>query len=80
MSWKIFKKQIASIDFNDETKFILGIDIGTKSTKVAIWNVNRKVAELIDMSGGYGNPSIPTVMQYIPENRELRRISLIRIL
>lgn len=70
MSWKIFKKQIASVEFNDETKFILGIDIGTKSTKVAIWNVNRKQAELIDMSGGYGNPSIPTVMQYIPENRE----------
>jgi len=70
MSWKIFKKQISSMDFNDETKFILGIDIGSKATKIAIWNVNRKQAELIDMSGGYGNPSIPTVMQYIPENRE----------
>lgn len=70
MSWKIFRKQIEATDFKDETKFILGIDIGTRATKVAIWNVNRRQAELIDMSGGYGNPSIPTVMQYIPENRE----------
>lgn len=61
---------MASLDFNDETKFILGIDIGTKSTKIASWNVNRKSAELIDMSGGYGTPSIPTVMQYVPENKE----------
>ncbi|WP_058485681.1 DUF5716 family protein [Defluviitalea phaphyphila] len=70
MSWKIFKKEISSLDFNDETKFILGIDMGTKSTKIAFWNVNRKLPELIDMSGGYGSPSIPTVIQYIPENKE----------
>lgn len=70
MSWKLFKKQLSSKELDDETRFILGIDIGTRATKIAIWNVNRKQAELIDMSGGYGNPSIPTVMQYIPENKE----------
>lgn len=70
MSWKLFKKQISAVRLDDETKFILGIDIGTRATKIALWNVNRNQPELIDMSGGYGNPSIPTIMQYIPENRE----------
>lgn len=70
MSWKLFKKELALKELDDETKFILGLDIGTRATKIAIWNVNRKQAELIDMSGGYGTPSIPTVMQYIPENKE----------
>ena len=72
MNWKVFKKHISTLGkpFQDETKFVLGIDIGTKTSVISFWNVNRIEPEMIDMSGGYGKASIPTVIQYIPETKE----------
>ncbi len=54
----------------DESKFYLGIDIGNASSAMAYFDINRNVTEIIDISGGYGKPSVPTVIQYIPENNE----------
>lgn len=72
MSWKRYKKIFSSLKtpFDDETKFILGLDIGNQTSVISYWNVNRKEPEWIDISGGYGKPSIPTVMQYVPEHKE----------
>lgn len=72
MNWKILKKEILNSDdsFNDESKFILGIDIGNSTSTISYWNMNLKGPQLIDISGGYGNPSMPTVIQYIPTNKE----------
>ncbi|NLP45739.1 MAG: Hsp70 family protein [Epulopiscium sp.] len=72
MSWKRYRKMFTSLDkpLEDESKFILGIDIGNQTSVISYWNVNRHQPEWIDVSGGYGKPSIPTVLQYIPENKE----------
>lgn len=72
MNWKILKKEIlkSGDNFNDESKFILGIDIGNSTSTISYWNMNLKGPQLIDISGGYGNPSMPTVIQYIPTNKE----------
>ncbi len=72
MNWKNLKKQISNIglDFSDESKFIIGLDIGNSTSAISYWNMNLKEPQLIDISGGYGNPAMPTVVQYIPENKE----------
>lgn len=72
MNWKSFKKEILSsgIDFNDESKFVLGLDIGNSTSTISYWNFNLNEPQLIDISGGYGNPSMPTVVQYVPGNKE----------
>ncbi len=72
MNWKKLKKEIlkSGDTFYDESKFILGIDIGNSTSTISYWNMNLKESQLIDISGGYGNPSMPTVIQYIPTNKE----------
>lgn len=72
MNWKNLKKEIANMGsgFSDESKFILGLDIGNSTSTISYWNMNLNEPQLIDISGGYGNPSMPTVIQYVPANRE----------
>lgn len=72
MNWKYLKKEIAKLgtQFSDESKFILGIDIGNSTSTISYWNMNLNEPQLIDISGGYGNPSMPTVVQYVPANKE----------
>jgi len=53
-----------------ESHFILGIDIGNSSSAIAYFDAFRKAPEIIDLSGGYGKPAAPTVVQYIPETGE----------
>ena len=67
MSWKSFKNKIESQGVS-ETDFILGIDLGNSSSAIAMFGTNRP--EVIDLSGGYGKQSIPTVMQYVPDTNE----------
>lgn len=54
----------------DETQFILGIDLGDSTSSICYFDVNRKIPEIIDISGGYGKANMPTVVQYIPQSRE----------
>ncbi len=54
----------------DESKFILGIDLGNKTSALSYFDANRNTTEIADLSGGYGKPSVPTVVQYVPENEE----------
>ncbi len=69
MNWKKFKN-LTNYEKSDEANFILGIDIGNDSSCIAFYDKNRNTPEVIDISGGYGKPSIPTVVQYIPETNE----------
>lgn len=69
MSWKYYKKQFEN-GGADENKFILGLDLGSSSSSIAFFNTITEEPELIDLSGGYGKPSMPSVIQYIPETRE----------
>ncbi|MCL2197392.1 MAG: DUF5716 family protein [Defluviitaleaceae bacterium] len=69
MNWKKYKSLPAEKK-KDEAYYIIGLDIGNDSSAIAFYNLAENSAEAIDLSGGYGKPSIPTVMQYIPETKE----------
>jgi molecular chaperone DnaK (HSP70) len=69
MNWKLFKT-LPKSEKSDESRFMLGIDLGNATSSIAFYDAARSAPELIDISGGYGKPSVPTVMQYIPETRE----------
>jgi molecular chaperone DnaK (HSP70) len=53
-----------------EAHFVLGLDLGEDSSIITYYDVNRAAPEIIDVSGGYGKPSVPTAMQYISETDE----------
>ncbi|MCL2363615.1 MAG: DUF5716 family protein [Defluviitaleaceae bacterium] len=69
MHWKTYKN-LTPAQKRDEVYYIIGLDVGNDSTGIAFFNVATGESEAIDLSGGYGKPSIPTVMQYIEETRE----------
>jgi len=69
MSWKRFKDKINARRL-DESHYILGLDLGDDSSSLAFYNMMRSVPEPLDISGGYGRASMPTVLQYIPECKE----------
>jgi len=69
MYWKTYKN-LTPAQKRDEIYYIIGLDVGNDSTGIAFFNVAMGEAEAIDLSGGYGKPSIPTVVQYIEETRE----------
>jgi len=54
----------------DETYYLIGIDVGNDSSAIAFFNLSTNSPETIDISGGYGKPSIPTAVQYISETKE----------
>ena len=63
-------KSLPSAEKMNEIYYVIGLDIGNDSSSIAFYNLAEGAAETIDLSGGYGKPSIPTVMQYIPETKE----------
>ena len=69
MNWKRFKALPEKIK-REEIYYIIGLDIGNDSTGIAFYNMAEAEPEIIDLSGGYGRPTIPTVMQYIIETKE----------
>ncbi len=69
MHWKKYKALPRS-EKSDEAYYIIGLDIGNDTSGIAFYNLAENAPEIIDISGGYGRPSIPTVMQYISETRE----------
>jgi molecular chaperone DnaK (HSP70) len=69
MHWKRYKA-LTRAQKNNEAYYIIGLDIGNDSSGIAFFNLSENAPEIIDLSGGYGRPSIPTVMQYIAETKE----------
>ena len=69
MNWKKYKSLSAAQKKNDAF-YIIGLDLGSDSTGMAFYNLATNSPEAIDLSGGYGKPSVPTVMQYIAETKE----------
>lgn len=69
MSWKKFR-ELFNRGIKDEHYFILGIDIGNATSSISYFDLNQNTSEIIDISGGYGKPSVPTVLQYINETKE----------
>ncbi|MCL2571838.1 MAG: DUF5716 family protein [Defluviitaleaceae bacterium] len=69
MNWKHYKA-LPPDKKQNEAYYIIGLDIGNESSGIAFYNLYENTPEPIDLSGGYGKPSIPTVIQYIPETKE----------
>jgi molecular chaperone DnaK (HSP70) len=69
MNWKRYR-ELTPKEKQNEAYYVIGLDIGNDSSAVAFYNLAENTAEAIDMSGGYGKSSIPTVMQYAPESKE----------
>ena len=69
MNWKHYKA-LSPKEKQKETFYIVGLDLGNETSGIAFYNLHENAPEPIDLSGGYGKPSIPTVMQYIPETKE----------
>jgi molecular chaperone DnaK (HSP70) len=69
MHWKRYKA-LPKAQKANESYYIIGLDIGNDSSGIAFFNITENAPEIIDLSGGYGRPSIPTVMQYIAETKE----------
>ncbi|MCL2617421.1 MAG: DUF5716 family protein [Defluviitaleaceae bacterium] len=70
MYWKKFHNLVSAGASLEEAQFVLGIDIGNDSSSLSLFNAGSGQAEVVDISGGYGKPSVPTAMQYIAETRE----------
>jgi len=69
MNWKKYKS-LPMAEKQNESYYIIGLDLGNDSSGMAFYNVAQGTAETIDLSGGYGKPSVPTVMQYIADSKE----------
>ena len=63
-------KNLSLAEKKNESYYLVGLDIGNDSTAIAFYDVAHERPESIDLSGGYGKPSIPTVVQYIVETKE----------
>ncbi|MDR1687935.1 MAG: DUF5716 family protein [Clostridiales bacterium] len=69
MNWKQFKNLFKEKRASDSS-FILGLDLGNATSAIAYFDMFTNSPEVIDISGGYGKPVAPTVMQYIPAAKE----------
>lgn len=69
MSLMNLKRIFKSKDL-DESQFIIGIDLGSATSSICYFDLLRNQPEIIDISGGYGKTTMPTVIQYIPSSKE----------
>jgi len=53
----------------EDYKYIVGIDMGSQSTSIGYLNQGNLKPTILDISGGYKDASIPTVMQYIKHDK-----------
>ena len=49
---------------SNENKFIVGIDLGNLTSTVSYFDFNHMNIDVVDVSGGYGKVSVPTVVSY----------------
>ncbi|MCL1999328.1 MAG: DUF5716 family protein [Turicibacter sp.] len=69
MNWKQYR-QLPEEEKKQDVYYVVGLDLGDDSSCIAYYNLAIDEAEVIDLSGGYGRTSMPTVVQYVAENRE----------
>ena len=54
----------------NDNDFVLGIDIGTSTSAISYYEHRKKMASVLDISGGYGKVTIPTRLKYIEDTQE----------
>ena len=69
MAWTKFRELFRHTAMS-EAHFVLGIDLGDAASAIAYYDPVRGQPEVIDMSGGYGKPSVPTVLQYAADTKD----------
>ncbi|MCL2573306.1 MAG: DUF5716 family protein [Defluviitaleaceae bacterium] len=69
MNWKKYREYFEKNRISED-HFVLGIDMGTATSAISYFDPVRRVAEVLDISGGYGKASAPTALQYIADTRE----------
>jgi len=69
MNWKKYRDYFAHNRISED-HFVLGIDMGAATSAISYFDPVRRVAEVLDISGGYGKASAPTALQYIADTRE----------
>ena len=55
---------------SDENKFIIGIDLGNLTSTVSYFDFNQRDISVVDISGGYGKFSVPTVVSYNVDSKD----------
>ena len=53
-----------------EERFMLGVDVGDHSSALAYFDAVRGLPETLDISGGYGKPTMPTAMRLTGDSGE----------
>ncbi|MDR2183711.1 MAG: DUF5716 family protein [Clostridiales bacterium] len=69
MNWKKYREFFAGNKISED-HFVLGIDMGAATSAISYFDPVRRVAEVLDISGGYGKASAPTALQYIADTGE----------
>ena len=69
MNWKKYREFFKNSRISED-HFVLGVDMGAATSAISYFDPVRRVAEALDISGGYGKASAPTAMQYIADTRE----------
>ena len=69
MDWKKYRTHFSHNKISEDF-FLLGIDLGSSSSAIAYFDPIRNNSEILDISGGYGKVSAPTMMQYIADSAE----------
>jgi len=69
MNWKKYREYFADNRISED-HFVLGIDMGAATSAISYFDPVRRMAEVLDISGGYGKSSAPTALQYIADTRE----------
>ena len=69
MNWKKYREFFEHSRITED-HFVLGIDMGAATSAISYFDPVRHVAEVLDISGGYGKASAPTALQYIADTRE----------
>lgn len=54
----------------NDNDFMIGMDIGDNSAAIAYYDNRKQIPTLLDLSGGYGKPTLPTHMTYMAEGEE----------
>ena len=68
MNWETYRNEIAKMGNLPEDWYVLGIDLGTTNSVISYWDNTQGRPEAIDISNGFGNPPLPSVVQYRPDD------------
>lgn len=69
MKYEEYRASIKEQGLGDDD-YIIGIDLGTTHSVISYWNNNKRDAEAIDMSNGFGKIPMPSVVQFRKEELE----------